>query len=171
MTENEKNMALRAGASFCASTPKGEALGAILEALSARYLGERALRAGDEVLLLGNNAASEQDLLQRKGLQAVSAEKGLVHALSPATRMVMFGTAGAEASALRAARNFCNDFELWLIVDAREAQFCCEFDGEIYPAAAVGDFGIVSDEEGEYIVTRDVQLYRLLPQIAPKSKK
>lgn len=163
MTENEKNMVLRAGASFCVSTPKGEALGAILEALSARYLGERALRAGDEVLLLGNTAASVRGILCQRGLREVSAEKGLVSALSPATRALIVATDGTKTSALVSARHFCNDYDLWLIVIADGRPDCfCEFDGVRYHATAVGDFGIEAAGESEYIFTKDAQLYHLL---------
>lgn len=168
MTEKERDVAVCAGASFCVSTAKNAALCVALEALAAHYLGERALRDGDEVLLLGNTSLSMQETLCRRGLKAVSAEKRLVCALSPATRAVVLTTGGIGAATLRAARNFCNDYDLWLIVDARKGQLCCEFEGESYPAAAVGDFGIVCDGEDEYVVTRDVQLYQLLPQIARK---
>ncbi len=163
MTENEKGAAARVGIPFCISTPQSAALGAILEALSARYLGERALRAGDEVLLLGNISASVRELLCKKGIQAVSAEEGLVSALSPAARALIVATDGTKTSALVSARHFCNDYDLWLIVITDRRSDCfCEFDGVPYHATAVGDFGIEAAGESEYIFTKDVQLYHLL---------
>jgi dTDP-4-amino-4,6-dideoxygalactose transaminase len=91
----------------------------------------------------------------------------LEDALSPNTRAVLLSHTAGYPFDLKAARNFCNDYELWLIEDATEAfDATYDFDGTCYKTGTVGDIGTgcLAQREGDlgFVCTRDDNLSLIL---------
>jgi len=137
------------------ATGGGRAAGLLaLRTLSAPILGERSLRRGDEVITVGLHANAICELTAL-GVTPVLADvmlpqynidvRELERALSPNTRAVMLSHTLGYPFNLKTVRNFCNDYELWLIEDSREAMGAAyDFDGTRYAVGTVGDIGIGS---------------------------
>lgn len=122
--------------------------------LASPILGERSLRQGDEIITVGLDAT---DIAAIKGFGAVPVlvdvtlphynidTKELDRALSPNTRAVMLSHTLGYPFNLKTVRNFCNDYELWLIEDsARALGAAFDFDGTRYETGTVGDLGVGS---------------------------
>lgn len=122
--------------------------------LSSPILGERSLRQGDEIITVGLDAT---DIAAIKDFGAVPVladvtlphynidTKELERALSPGTRAVMLTHTLGYPFDLKTVRNFCNDYELWLIEDSASALGAAfDFDGTRYEAGTIGDLGVGS---------------------------
>lgn len=122
--------------------------------LASPILGERSLRQGDEIITVGLDAT---DIAAIKDFGAVPVlvdvtlphynidTKELDRALSPNTRAVMLSHTLGYPFNLKTVRNFCNDYELWLIEDsARALGAAFDFDGTRYETGTVGDLGVGS---------------------------
>lgn len=120
-------------------------------ALTSPLLGERSIARGDEIIALAaDDAACEA--IRRCGACSVpvlGAPDGqsailLENALSPMTKAVYL-CHGAGGFDLRTVRNFCNQYELWLIEDSTAALGeVYLFDGKPYYKGTVGDIGTVA---------------------------
>lgn len=122
--------------------------------LASPILGERSLRPGDEVITVGLDAAAVR-AIQAFGAVPVLVDVALPHysidakelerALSPGTRAVMLSHTLGYPFSLKTVRNFCNDYELWLVEDSAPALGAAyDFDGTRYATGTVGDIGIGS---------------------------
>ena len=168
--ENEKAALMQAlGVPFVGLVGTGEGRMLLLRALCARDLGERAMGAGDEVLLIGGMNAAETAALRAfdmvgVNLPADADAAALERALSPATRAAWV-CADATADSVCTARNFCNALDLWMLatVTPREARRC-EFEGKAYHAGAVADVATGESEDISFVCTKDDLPYRLMQQ-------
>lgn len=156
------------GTRYAVPTASAEAaLLAALSSLASPVLGERALRACDEVIVVTPsaavmNAAKQLQLLPVKGADSKAA---LEAALSPAVRAVVVSHLPNSQIDLKTVRNFCNTYELWMIEDSSEVIGASyDFDGTVYPLGTVGDIGVARCAECEdyAILTRDTMLDRLI---------
>jgi CDP-6-deoxy-D-xylo-4-hexulose-3-dehydrase len=95
----------------------------------------------------------------------------LEEALSPKTKAVMVAHTLGNPFDLKAVRNFCNKYDLWLVednCDALGSQY--DFDGKTYFTGTVGDIGTSSFYpphhmtmgEGGAVYTRDALLNKII---------
>lgn len=160
------------GVPFVGVVSKGEGQAVMLRAMMARELGERAIGAGDEVVLVGAVNAAEAAALHALGVMGVCAPAGadaaaLERALSPATKAVWV-CADATADTVCTVRNFCNAFDLWMLAtviseDARR----CVFEGT-YHVGAVADVATGTIEDATFVCTKDALPYRLMQKTGAK---
>ena len=166
--ENEKTALMQSlGVPFVGLVGEGEGQTVLLRALCARELGERAMGAGDEVLLVGTLCEAEKEALTALKMTAVclssnSGAKDLDAALSPATRAVWV-CADATADAVCVVRNFCNALDLWMLatVTKNEARRC-EFEGNTYHVGAVSDVATGNLAAASFVCTKDALPYQLM---------
>ena len=172
----EERIAAAIGVAYCVTAPVGEGDLLALRVLGDAALGERALMAGEEMLVSARDAQKVGDVLQKVGVlpsvYAQNTARALENALSPASRAVMLTHVDGKAQKTEAVRNFCNAYDLWLL----ERMECvwgiiCDFEGVPYKAGVVGDLGVgtLCDAVGEpicdYLCTKDAlpaQLARML---------
>lgn len=162
----EQKIAAAIGVAHCVAVPAGEGDLLALCVLGDAALGERALMAGDELLLSARDARELAGTLQKAGvLPSVYAQNtpdALERALSPASRAVVLTHVGGVAQKMETVRNFCNALDLWMLERMECAWgLSCEFDGVRYGAGVVGDLGIgtLCDATGkpicDYLCTKD----------------
>ena len=163
----QEEIARMIGVPYCALTAAGEGEAALLRAMMARELGERAISRGDEVILVGASCEAEKAALEALGVVGICipAESGataLERALSPASKAVWVCT-DATANTVRTVRNFCNSLDLWMLatVSPRDARVCL-FDGKRYHVGAVADVATGAVEAGAFVCTKDTLPYQLL---------
>lgn len=181
LTAWEQAMAKRLDIAHVHATANGATADLLaLSALTAPVLGERALRPGDEVITVALDAMPLITPILQLGAVPVAVDVSPAHyninaalleqALSPATRAVMLSHTAGYPFDLKTVRNFCNDYELWLIEDCREAFGAAyDFDGTRYAAGTVGDIGCGAlpplSPDGEsigFVCTRDDTLTLIL---------
>ncbi len=168
--QTEEEIARIIGVPYCALTAAGEGEAALLRAMMARELGERAISRGDEVILVGEMCEAEKAALKQLGLTGicVAADSGataLEQALSPASKAVWV-CADAVADTICTVRNFCNSLDLWMLatVSVQEARVCI-FDGKRYHVGAVADVAVGTAEADmacAFACTKDALPYHLI---------
>ena len=157
----------------CLAASRAVAEELALAVLSSPILGERAIGRGDEIIVLGTDPTEAAAAVARCGAVPVLADESvggtltaaLEAALSPCTRAVMTARDMDGEGELLAVRNFCNEYELWLIEGVcnglgRQHEIC----GKRYYSGTVGDIGTgaFSAESGGMAFTRDKLLAELL---------
>lgn len=168
--ENRKTALMRElGVPFVGLAHKGEGQAVMLRAMMARELGERAIGAGDEIVVVGAANKAEMVALHALGVMGVRAPADayaavLERALSPATKAVWV-CADATADSVCTVRNFCNTFDLWMLatVTPQEARRC-EFEGKPYHVGAVADVATGTVEDNAFVCTKDELPYHLMRQ-------
>lgn len=179
MTELENKIAAAIGVAHCITVPVGEGDLLALRVWGDPALGERALMAGEEILVSAHDAKKMAHVWQKTGVvPAVYTEntgEALECALSPASKAVVLTHADGVAQKLETVRNFCNAYDLWMLERMENAWgLVCEFDGTRYGAGVVGDLGVgtLCDASGEpicdYLCTKDTlpaQLARSLREV------
>ncbi len=169
----EEKIAAVIDVAYCIAVPVGEGDLLALRVLGDAALGERALMAGEEILVSERDAKKMADVWQKTGVlpsvYAENAGEALECALSPASKAVAFTHADRKAQSMETVRNFCNAYDLWLLERMERAWgLICEFDGTRYAAGVVGDLGVgtLCDERGEplcdYLCTKDGLPYELM---------
>ena len=170
MTNNvqqlENKIAAAIGVTHCIAVPVGEGDLLALRVWGDPALGERALMAGEEILVSGRDAERLANVCRETGIvpavYAENAGEALECALSPASKAVVLTHADGVAQRLETVRNFCNAYDLWMLERMENAWgLVCEFDGTRYGAGVVGDIGVgtLCDASGEpicdYVCTKD----------------
>lgn len=149
--------------------------------LTSPLLGERAIRPGDEVITVAAGFPTTVAPIIQYGAVPVFVDitlpqynidvRQLEAALSPKTKAVMVAHTLGNPFDLKTVRNFCNEYELWLIednCDALGAEY--NFDGTVYKTGTVGDIGTSSFYpphhmtmgEGGAVYTRDNYLHKIM---------
>lgn len=149
--------------------------------LTSPVLGERAIRPGDEVITVAAAFPTTVAPIVQYGAVPVFVDvtvpqynidvRMLEAALSPKTKAVMVAHTLGNPFDLKTVRNFCNEYELWLIednCDALGAEY--DFDGTTYRTGTVGDIGTSSFYpphhmtmgEGGAVYTRDRILNKIM---------
>ncbi len=149
--------------------------------LTSPLLGERAIGRGDEVITVAAGFPTTVAPIVQYGAVPVFVDvtlpqynidvRQLEAALSPKTKAVMVAHTLGNPFDLKTVRNFCNEYELWLIednCDALGAEY--EFDGTVYKTGTVGDIGTSSFYpphhmtmgEGGAVYTRDRYLHKIM---------
>ena len=145
-----------------------------IKALTSPLLGERSIGRGDEIIALAADDKAFEAMRQCgvcpvPALQATDGQTAtlLERALSPMTKAVYLCHREGGFD-LRTVRNFCNEYELWLIEDST-AVFgeVYLFDGKPYYKGTVGDIGTVAlpspdGRPAAAALTNDHTLARLL---------
>jgi len=150
-------------------------------ALTSPLLGERALRRGDEVITVAAGFPTTVTPILQYGAVPVFVDitipqynidvTQLEKALSPKTRAVMVAHTLGNPFDLKAVRNFCNKYDLWLVEDNCDALGSeYDFDGTVYRTGTVGDIGTSSFYpphhmtmgEGGAVYTNNALLHKIL---------
>ena len=149
--------------------------------LTSPLLGERAVRRGDEVITVAAGFPTTVTPIIQFGAVPVFVDvtipqynidvNMLEKALSPKTKAVMVAHTLGNPFDLKAVRNFCNKYDLWLVednCDALGSEYC--FDGTTYLTGTVGDIGTSSFYpphhmtmgEGGAVYTRNATLHKII---------
>lgn len=123
--------------------------------LTSPLLGERAVRPGDEVITVAAGFPTTVTPIIQYGAIPVFVDvtipqynidvTKLEAALSPKTKAVMIAHTLGNPFDLKAVKNFCNKYDLWLVEDNCDALGSTyEFDGKTYFTGTVGDIGTSS---------------------------
>ena len=170
MTNNvkqlEQKLSTVIGVAHCITVPAGEGDLLALRVLGDPALGERALMAGEEMLVSARDAEKMAHVWEKTGVvpavYAENAGEALECALSPASKAVVLTHADGVAQRMETVRNFCNAYDLWMLERMENAWgLICEFDGTRYGAGVVGDLGVgtLCDASGaplcDYVCTKD----------------
>ena len=123
--------------------------------LTSPILGERAICRGDEVITVAAGFPTTVAPIVQFGAVPVFVDvtmpqynidvSMLEAALSMRTKAVMVAHTLGNPFDLKAVRNFCNKYDLWLIednCDALGAEY--DFDGTVYKTGTIGDIGTSS---------------------------
>lgn len=148
-----------------------------LTCLTSPTLGERQLKAGDEVITVATGFPTTVNPIFQNNLIPVFVDvhiptynldiTQLEEALSPKTRAVMIAHTLGNPFNLEAVSNFCKKHDLWLIED------CCDAVGATYNETPVGSFGSLATVsfypahhitmgEGGAVLTNSAQLKKLV---------
>lgn len=116
-----------------------------LSALTSPLLGERALKAGDEVITAAAGFPTTINPILQNGLVPVFVDsviptynpsaQAIAAAIGPATRAIMLAHALGNPFEAAALRTLADQHRLWLIED------CCDAFGSSYAGRSVGGFG------------------------------
>ena len=154
--EFEKEFAKYLNVKYCSLVNSGSSANLLaFMTLTSPLLGERAVRPGDEVITVAAGFPTTVTPIIQYGAVPVFVDMTipqynvnvaqLEEALSPKTKAVMIAHTLGNPFDLKAVRNFCNKYDLWLIednCDALGSQY--DFDGTTYFTGTVGDIGTSS---------------------------
>ncbi len=142
----EAQLAEFVGVSHAVTTNSGSSANLLaLTALTSPKLGERQLKAGDEVITVAAGFPTTVNPIFQNNLIPVFVDVDiptynivvdqLEQALSEKTRAVMLAHTLGNPYNLSVVKQFCDRYELWLIED------CCDALGSTYDGKHVGTFG------------------------------
>lgn len=174
----EKRLGDYLGAKHVVTTNSGSSANLLaFSALTAEELGDRALRAGDEVITVAAGFPTTVNPILLYGLIPVFVDidiptynidiELLEAALSERSRAIMVAHTLGNPFAVQEVRQFADQHGLWLIED------CCDALGSTYKGEQVGSFGDLATlsfypahhitmGEGGVVFTDDAQLSRLV---------
>ncbi len=152
------------------------AASAAVSALFSPELGERALMAEDEVIVLSHGPSQLAAEVAACGGIPICLElsdalievQKLETLLSFSTRAVVLehGAVGIENPLT--VRNFCNKYDLWLVESVGDTwQKCYEINGKYYAPGAIGDWSVAVQEKACALLTRDDLIGSLLERGLP----
>ena len=178
----EREFAKYLGIDYCTLVNSGSSANLLaFMTLTSPLLGERAIRPGDEVITVAAAFPTTVAPIVQYGAVPVFVDitlpqynidvRQLEAALSPKTKAIMVAHTLGNPFDLKTVRNFCNEYELWLIednCDALGAEY--NFDGTVYKTGTVGDIGTSSFYpphhmtmgEGGAVYTRDKYLNKIM---------
>lgn len=180
--EFESAFAAYLGVRYCSLVNSGSSANLLaFMALTSPLLGERAVRRGDEVITVAAGFPTTVTPILQFGAVPVFVDvtipqynidvTQLEKALSPRTRAVMVAHTLGNPFDLRAVREFCNRYDLWMIEDNCDALGSeYEIDGKSYFTGTVGDIGTSSFYpphhmtmgEGGAVYTKDALLHKII---------
>ena len=180
--EFESAFAAYLGVRYCSLVNSGSSANLLaFMALTSPLLGERAVRRGDEVITVAAGFPTTVTPILQFGAVPVFVDvtipqynidvTQLEKALSPRTRAVMVAHTLGNPFDLRAVREFCNRYELWMIEDNCDALGSeYEIDGKRYFTGTIGDIGTSSFYpphhmtmgEGGAVYTKDALLHKII---------
>ena len=152
----EAEFAKYLGVKYCSLVNSGSSANLLaFMTLTSPLLGERAVRRGDEVITVAAGFPTTVTPMIQYGAVPVFVDvtipqynidvTQLEKALSPKTKAVMVAHTLGNPFDLRAVRNFCNKYDLWLVEDNCDALGSeYNFDGTTYLTGTVGDIGTSS---------------------------
>ena len=152
----EAEFAKYLGVKYCSLVNSGSSANLVaFMTLTSPLLGERAVRRGDEVITVAAGFPTTVTPMIQYGAVPVFVDvtipqynidvTQLEKALSEKTKAVMVAHTLGNPFDLRAVRNFCNKYDLWLIEDNCDALGSeYNFDGTTYLTGTVGDIGTSS---------------------------
>ncbi len=121
-------------------------------ALTAELFGAQRIFPGDEVIVMGDKLEDALQCIDQLGAKAVNLEvseiqkgverEGLENVLSMNTKAVVVGHAHKDAVDLQSVREFCVEYDLWLIEEngyILDAETVIE--GKEKPVITIGDIG------------------------------
>ena len=174
----EKRLADLLGVRFALTVNSGSSANLLaFSALTSPRLGERAIRAGDEVIGVAAGFPTTVNPILQAGAVPVFVDvtlptynldaDRLEAALSPRTRAVMLAHTLGNPFNLQVVTDFCKRHGLWLIED------CCDALGSTYEGRQVGTFGDIGTlsfypahhmtmGEGGAVFTRNAELKKIL---------
>lgn len=178
----EKEFALFLGVKYCSLTNSGSSANLLaFSALTAKELGERRIKRGDEVITVAAGFPTTAAPIVQYGAVPVFVDvaipsyeidvSGLAKALSEKTKAVMIAHTMGNAFDLAAVKSFCEKHRLWLVEDNCDALGTQYFiDGEWKYTGTVGDIGTSSFYpphhmtmgEGGAVYTNNPQLKKLI---------
>lgn len=178
----EAELASYLGVRHCSFVNSGSSANLLaFMALTSPLLGERAIARGDEVITVAAGFPTTVSPIVQFGAVPVFVDITLPQynidvsqlelALSPKTKAVMVAHTLGNPFDLRAVRNFCNKYDLWLIEDNCDALGAAyNFDGTVYKTGAVGDISTASfypahhitTGEGGAVCTNDHTLHKII---------
>lgn len=178
----EREFAKYLGVPYCSLVNSGSSANLLaFMALTSPLLGERAVRRGDEIITVAAGFPTTVTPIIQFGAVPVFVDvtipqynidvTQLEAALSPKTKAVMIAHTLGNPFDLKAVRNFCNKYDLWLIEDNCDALGSeYEFDGTTYLTGTVGDIGTSSFYpphhmtmgEGGAVYTRNATLHKIV---------
>jgi len=181
----EREFAEYLGVPYCSLVNSGSSANLLaFMTLTSPLLGERAVRRGDEVITVAAGFPTTVTPIIQYGAVPVFVDvtipqynidvTKLEQALSPKTKAVMIAHTLGNPFDLKAVRNFCNKYDLWLIEDNCDALGSeYEFDGKTYLTGTVGDIGTSSFYpphhmtmgEGGAVYTRNATLHKIIRSI------
>ena len=178
----EKKFAAYVGVSHCTLVNSGSSANLLaFMALTSPVLGERRVMPGDEIITVAAGFPTTVAPIVQYGAVPVFVDvtlpqynidvTALEAALSVKTKAVMVAHTMGNPFDLKTVRNFCNEYDLWLIednCDALGAEY--DFDGTVYKTGAVGDISTssfypphhITMGEGGAVLTRDKMLHRII---------
>ncbi len=180
--EFESAFAAYLGVRYCSLVNSGSSANLLaFMALTSPLLGERAVRRGDEVITVAAGFPTTVTPILQFGAVPVFVDvtipqynidvTQLEKALSPRTRAVMVAHTLGNPFDLRAVREFCNRYDLWMIEDNCDALGSeYEIDGKSYFTGTIGDIGTSSFYpphhmtmgEGGAVYTKDALLHKII---------
>ena len=180
--EFEREFAKYLNVPYCSVVNSGSSANLLaFMTLTSPLLGERAVRRGDEVITVAAGFPTTVTPIIQYGAVPVFVDvtipqynidvTKLEEALSPKTKAVMVAHTLGNPFDLKAVRNFCNKYDLWLIEDNCDALGSeYEFDGTTYLTGTVGDIGTSSFYpphhmtmgEGGAVYTRNATLHKII---------
>lgn len=180
--EFESAFAAYLGVRYCSLVNSGSSANLLaFMALTSPLLGERAVRRGDEVITVAAGFPTTVTPILQFGAVPVFVDvtipqynidvTQLEKALSPRTRVVMVAHTLGNPFDLRAVREFCNRYDLWMIEDNCDALGSeYEIDGKRYFTGTIGDIGTSSFYpphhmtmgEGGAVYTKDALLHKII---------
>ena len=152
----ERDFAKYLGVKYCSLVNSGSSANLLaFMTLTSPLLGERAVRPGDEVITVAAGFPTTVTPIIQYGAVPVFVDvtipqynidvTQLEAALSPKTKAVMIAHTLGNPFDLKAVRNFCNKYDLWLVEDNCDALGSTyDFDGTTYLTGTVGDIGTSS---------------------------
>ncbi len=178
----EKEFAKYLGVKYCSLVNSGSSANLLaFMALTSPLLGERAVRPGDEVITVAAGFPTTVTPIIQYGAIPVFVDmtipqynidvSQLEAALSPKTKAVMIAHTLGNPFDLKAVRNFCNKYDLWLVEDNCDALGSeYTFDGTTYLTGTIGDIGTSSFYpphhmtmgEGGAVYTKDPLLNKII---------
>ncbi len=178
----EKEFASFLGVRYCSLTNSGSSANLLaFSALTAKELGQRRIKRGDEVITVAAGFPTTVAPIIQYGAVPVFVDvaipsyeidvSGLEDALSDKTKAVMVAHTMGNAFDLAAVKSFCEKHGLWLVEDNCDALGTRYFiDGEWKYTGTVGDIGTSSFYpphhmtmgEGGAVYTNNPQLKRLI---------
>lgn len=180
--EFESAFAAYLGVRYCSLVNSGSSANLLaFMALTSPLLGERAVRRGDEVITVAAGFPTTVTPILQFGAVPVFVDvtipqynidvTQLEKAFSPRTRAVMVAHTLGNPFDLRAVREFCNRYDLWMIEDNCDALGSeYEIDGKRYFTGTIGDIGTSSFYpphhmtmgEGGAVYTKDALLHKII---------
>ena len=178
----ERDFAKYLGTKYCSLVNSGSSANLLAFAtLTSPLLGERAVRRGDEVITVAAGFPTTVTPIIQYGAVPVFVDvtipqynidvTQLEAALSPKTKAVMIAHTLGNPFDLKAVRNFCNKYDLWLVEDNCDALGSLyDFDGTTYRTGTVGDIGTSSFYpphhmtmgEGGAVYTNNATLHKII---------
>ncbi|MBE6555549.1 MAG: lipopolysaccharide biosynthesis protein RfbH [Ruminococcaceae bacterium] len=181
----ERDFAKYLGVKHCSLVNSGSSANLLaFMTLTSPLLGERAIRRGDEVITVAAGFPTTVTPIIQYGAVPVFVDvtvpqynidvTKLEEALSPKTKAVMIAHTLGNPFDLKAVRNFCNKYDIWLIEDNCDALGSeYDFDGTTYLTGTVGDIGTSSFYpphhmtmgEGGAVYTNNATLHKIIRSI------